>query len=104
MRLHSARDPRELGDDLLAEAGERMAREDTRLVDRCCLEDDQTRPAPRSDLVIRDEVIRGQVVADEGRLVGGRDDPVLKLDGPKPQWAEQMIEHRKSCPGTGGRR
>jgi hypothetical protein len=26
--------------------------------------------------------------------VGGRDDPVLKLDGAKPQWAEQMIEHR----------
>ena len=93
----------EARDDLLSEPGERMASEDTRLIDRRGLEDDQARPAPRPGLVIGDEIVRREVVPDEGRLVGGRDDPVLKVDTPEPQWAEQMLEHRKSCPGTGGR-
>ena len=55
------------------------------------LEHDQPDAAARPRLVVGDEVVRRQVLVDEGRLVRGRDDPVLELDRPERERAEEVL-------------
>ena len=73
-------DAREPGNDLLPVAGERVRGEEARRMHGRGLEDDQPRAAASASLVVGDEVLGRKVLVDERRLVGRRDDPVLKLD------------------------
>ena len=75
--LGYAREPR---NDLLAVAGERVRGEEAGRMHGRGLEDDQPRAAASASLVVGDEVLGRKVLVDERRLVGRRDDPVLKLD------------------------
>ena len=80
-------------DDLREVPAERVRGQQARRVNRSRLEHDQARPTPRPRLVVGDEVVGRQVVVDERRLVRRRDDPVLDLDRPQRERAEQVLEH-----------
>ena len=79
--LNGLGDAREAGERFLPVAGERVRRragpDGSTAVG---LEDDQPRAAASASLVVGDEVLGRKVLVDERRLVGRRDDPVLKLD------------------------
>ena len=71
VRANRGGDPAVAAGDLREIAGQRVGGEAAGLVHRGCLEDDHRGAACRAGLVVGDELVRGQVVVDEGGLVGG---------------------------------
>jgi hypothetical protein len=71
-----------------------MRGEQPRGVHGGCLHHDQAGTAARAGLVVGDEVVGGEVVVDERRLVPGRHDPVRQFDGSERERAEEMLEPR----------
>ena len=95
VRLYGLADP-SVGGGHLGEVSRQLVRgEDSRWMGCGRLEDDQPGASARPGLVVGDEVVGGQVVVDERGLVRGRHDPVLQLDRPEPQRAEQVLKGRK---------
>jgi hypothetical protein len=86
-------DAGELRDDLLRVAGEGVRREQSRRVDGGRLEDDQPGSAAGARLVVGDEVVGGEMIVDERRLVRGRDDAVGELDRPDAERAEEAAKN-----------
>ena len=81
VRLHGARDAAVAVHDPVDVAGERVAGEASRRVHGRRLDDDHADAAAGPGRVVGDEVVGRQVVRDERRLVGGRDDPVGQPHG-----------------------
>ena len=93
VRVHGVGDARQRRHDLLPVPGERMRSQQPGRVHGRCLEDDQPGASARAGLVVGDEVHGRQVLVDEGRLVGRRDDPIRELDRPDAKRAEERFEH-----------
>ena len=71
VRAHRVDDAPIAAGDLREIAGQRVGGEAAGLVHGGRLEDDHSGAACRAGLVVGDELVRGQVVVDEGGLVGG---------------------------------
>ena len=89
-RVHGVRDARQALDDARVVAGDRVTRQQAARVHGSGLDADQPSAALGPRRVVGDEVVGGQAVLDERRLVGRRDDAIAELDRPDLQGAQQQ--------------
>jgi len=87
--LHRLREPPIRRHDLRQEATDRVRREQPGRMDGGRLEEDRAGPAPRTRLVVGEEVVRREMVVDEAGLVRGRNDPVTEFDRPEVDRGQQ---------------
>ena len=74
-------------------AAQRVGGEQAGRVDGSGLDDDQANAPSRPGAVIGDQVVGGEMVVYQRRLVRRRDDPVSDRHGPERKRGEQSVEH-----------
>ena len=88
--MHGVGDARQALDDSRVVAGDRVTGQQAARVHGGGLDADQPGAALGPRRVVGDEVVGGQAVLDERRLVGRRDDAIAELDRPDLQGAQQQ--------------